>query len=238
MAHPDRSPGDDTERMRNAASEAGRMSRDAAEQGFGAARDTAAGRADQYSDALRDAAGRLQDDMLGNAMKAAADRLDGLSQALREQDLQGVVREVEGFARRQPALFLGGMVALGFAIGRFAAAGTGADAVGRARDAAPDRLGSGSSDHHHDRPHFEHHTHTDDMDHDMASETRRQAIRDGDTSSPGTGAGQGAGAAGVGAPSEATRPVTGSPSGPPGGLPSTQGGVDPQHRLPPTDTRH
>lgn len=207
----------DSERVRAAGRDAAAMGADTASRGFDAARDSAAGRARQTGNQLRDAAGQMQDDMLGGAMRAAADRLDELSDSLRNQDLRGLLEQVEGFARRQPGLFLGGMVALGFALGRFAAAGQGAEAARHGAEAARERSPSvhGGAGHHHDsgpdapeRHGHAHHSHPEDLDHPMASETRRQAIRDGE------GAADGA------------RPA-GTPL-------STQGGIDPQHRLPPT----
>lgn len=48
-----------------------------------------------------------------------AEGLERLSSTLRTKDLDVMVRDVESFARRQPALFLGAAVAAGFLAGRF-----------------------------------------------------------------------------------------------------------------------
>lgn len=49
----------------------------------------------------------------------AAQRLDHVSNAIRSQDLNGVIAQVENFARQQPAVFLGAAVAAGIFAGRF-----------------------------------------------------------------------------------------------------------------------
>lgn len=49
----------------------------------------------------------------------AANRLEGVSSAIRSQDLNGVIAQVENFARQQPAVFLGVAVAAGVFAGRF-----------------------------------------------------------------------------------------------------------------------
>lgn len=52
-------------------------------------------------------------------IEQAAGNLEQFAQGIRNQDLGRVVRQVEDFARRQPALFLGGAVAVGFLLARF-----------------------------------------------------------------------------------------------------------------------
>ena len=49
----------------------------------------------------------------------AAESLEQLAQSLQEQDLQSLIAGVNQFARRQPALFLGASVAVGFVAARF-----------------------------------------------------------------------------------------------------------------------
>lgn len=212
MAEPHRGNGtSDAERLRDLGREARDTGVHAAERTFDGARDSAAERAHRTGEALRDAAGRLEGDPIGRAMTMAADRLDDLSDALRRQDMRGVMDQVTGFAQRQPVLFVGGMLALGLAIGRFAAAGTGAEYAGRARDEARHRGGTGSSGD--DVP--MHHTHT----------------------ASGTAAGAGS-TPGVGAPSEATRPRPTATSASPGGgtMPgrSSATPTDPERQTPST----
>lgn len=49
----------------------------------------------------------------------AADQIDRLAQTVRERGWQEIVGDVEGFARREPALFVALSVAAGFLAGRF-----------------------------------------------------------------------------------------------------------------------
>jgi len=56
---------------------------------------------------------------LADYIEGAADQLAQLATTLREQDVAELGETVSGFARRQPALFLAGAVALGFAGVRF-----------------------------------------------------------------------------------------------------------------------
>jgi hypothetical protein len=65
--------------------------------------------------------------MSGKVVSTIADRLESFGQSLEGKDLDHVVRDVETFARRNPAAFLGGAVALGFLASRFLkSSGTGA----------------------------------------------------------------------------------------------------------------
>lgn len=214
MAEPNRGNGNsDAERLRALGREARDTGLDAAERSFGEARDSAAGRAQRTGEALRDAAGRLEGDPIGRAMMMAADRLDDLSDALRRQDMRGVLDQVQIFAQRQPALFVGGMLALGFAIGRVAAAGTGAEAAGRAGEEVRRRSGA-------DR-------------HDTAPVG---AAPGSATTTATTGASEPG--VGLGAPSEATRPRPTATSATPGGgaMPGNSGNptFDPERQMPST----
>lgn len=44
---------------------------------------------------------------------------DGISQRLREKDLEGLMSQVQEYSRRQPAIFIGGAIAAGFILSRF-----------------------------------------------------------------------------------------------------------------------
>ena len=48
----------------------------------------------------------------------AADQIERMSQMLRDRSLEDLVGDAEAFARRQPALFLGGALAAGFVLAR------------------------------------------------------------------------------------------------------------------------
>jgi hypothetical protein len=72
--------------------------------------------------ALRQASKHLrQGDQHGFAQYAdkAADRVEQFSGDLRDKDVQAIVRDVERYAREQPALFLGGAFVLGLLGARF-----------------------------------------------------------------------------------------------------------------------
>lgn len=57
--------------------------------------------------------------MSGKVVSTIADRIDTFGRSLEGKDLDRVVNDVERFARRNPAAFLGGAVALGFLASRF-----------------------------------------------------------------------------------------------------------------------
>jgi hypothetical protein len=71
--------------------------------------------------ALRDAATRLEGEnmMSGRFVRSAAERLDDFSRRLESRDLNGLMWETRTWARRNPAMFMGAAVALGFLASRF-----------------------------------------------------------------------------------------------------------------------
>jgi len=56
--------------------------------------------------------------LIGAALRKSADTIEQATRALSEGDLSRVADDVNGFARRQPAIFLGASFALGFALAR------------------------------------------------------------------------------------------------------------------------
>ena len=76
---------------------------------------------DQVSQAIRQSGDQMreQQPQIASFADTAAQQVDKASQFLRETDFQGLVREGENFARRQPAVFLGGALALGILASRF-----------------------------------------------------------------------------------------------------------------------
>jgi hypothetical protein len=81
----------------------------------------------QLADVLREGGERLEGNMAGPLMARAASRVESISDALDTTDLRQMVQQVESFARREPALFLGGAFAVGLLGARFlrgAAAGS------------------------------------------------------------------------------------------------------------------
>ena len=82
----------------------------------------AADRLSGIAGALRETSNTLrgqEEDTFGDYAAAAADQVEKLSGYLRNQNIGNLLQDVEGFARRQPELFLAGTLAAGFMIGRF-----------------------------------------------------------------------------------------------------------------------
>ena len=87
--------------------------------------------------ALRQASQQVQEQNQGafrQYIDTAADQVERLSGYLRSNDLGQIVGQVEDFARRQPALFLGGAFALGLLGARFIKSSR--------RSASPEQAGS------------------------------------------------------------------------------------------------
>jgi hypothetical protein len=81
---------------------------------------------------------RRDEPWLGDMLGRGAVELEGLAAELRRNDVSDLMGSVETFARRQPALFMGATVALGYALTRFVGAGGGHEAGGY-----PPRSGAG-----------------------------------------------------------------------------------------------
>jgi len=71
--------------------------------------------------AVHRAAGEFQTEVPQAAqyIRQAAGQIESVANAVRERNIRELVGEVQGFARRQPTLFFGGAVILGFAALRF-----------------------------------------------------------------------------------------------------------------------
>lgn len=71
--------------------------------------------------ALRDSADAVgsQNESVGMLIRRAADMIDNVTQNLESKDLDQLVWDVQSLARRNPALFFGGALAIGFAAARF-----------------------------------------------------------------------------------------------------------------------
>jgi hypothetical protein len=76
-------------------------------------------RAQRAADELQD-----QEAWLGNLLGRGARELQGVAGDIRNNDVAGLIGSAEVFARRQPALFMGAAVALGFALTRVVRAGS------------------------------------------------------------------------------------------------------------------
>lgn len=116
-----------------AAQEAGEQMRESAARAADQTRQqvaSAAGRQKEWvgeelrhvGEAMRSAANHLHetdDDRVASYVDMAADQLDSTAQYLRQRDIRGLVDDLDGFARRRPEVFLGGMFLAGLGISRF-----------------------------------------------------------------------------------------------------------------------
>jgi len=99
------------------------------------------------AEALRSSGEQLRSDeqeTLPEYLDGAAEKLERASDYLRYTDLSDVVHDVESFARREPALFVGGAFALGLIGGRFLKS-SGKRSNPQLRDTQSPSLGSASS---------------------------------------------------------------------------------------------
>ncbi len=84
-------------------------------------KEAAAGEMSGLSRALRRAADELEGQThlpVDRYVRRAAQGLDDLSESLRRRDVDSVVSRLEQFSREQPALVIGGAVAIGFLVAR------------------------------------------------------------------------------------------------------------------------
>jgi len=85
-------------------------------------KDRAARSVGSVADALRQTGQQLRrqdEENLPGYIDTAADKLESVSGYLRDKELSEVVEDIEDFARREPALFIGGAFAIGLLGGRF-----------------------------------------------------------------------------------------------------------------------
>jgi hypothetical protein len=72
--------------------------------------------------AVRQTTGKLredQQDIVAQYVEKAADQIERLSNGLRDKDVNELLEDAQRFARRQPALFIGGSFAVGLIAARF-----------------------------------------------------------------------------------------------------------------------
>ncbi|MEJ0058751.1 MAG: hypothetical protein WDM79_03805 [Terricaulis sp.] len=116
----DGTPADSVRRAASSAQDALSATKDAAlhqieEQGA-----RVAGSLDSAVETLRRAANDIQGEhaFIGMALTKSADGLETASQSLAGGDINQALGQLNEFARRQPAVFLGASVALGFVLAR------------------------------------------------------------------------------------------------------------------------
>ncbi|GAM97844.1 Bll8034 protein [alpha proteobacterium U9-1i] len=116
----DVSAADAAQRIKQAASGAVNTAKNVASDALGKGAEQVERTTQSAASALRRASQECQDEhaWIGTALRKSADGLDRASSALSGGDMRGVFDDVNSFARRQPALFLGVSLALGFAAAR------------------------------------------------------------------------------------------------------------------------
>lgn len=76
----------------------------------------------RVAEAVRSSTQKLREerhDTIAGYVDQAADRIDDWSRRLREKDVNEIISDVQGLARRQPAVFIGSAFALGLVGARF-----------------------------------------------------------------------------------------------------------------------
>lgn len=111
---------DATRRVKDAATTVVERGKEAANDAVTKGAERASNIADSTASALRRAADDVEGDnrMIGVALRKSAESIERAAQSFQGGDLSRAVDDLNGFARRQPALFLGASVALGFALAR------------------------------------------------------------------------------------------------------------------------
>jgi hypothetical protein len=125
MDTPNGSPGtgsanDAARHVKDSATSIAESAKEAVARGAESGAQRVAGSAQDLASALRGAANSVQDDnaWVGSVLHKSADGIQRATRSLSSGDFSGVLHDVNGFARRQPAIFLGACVALGFAAAR------------------------------------------------------------------------------------------------------------------------
>jgi len=111
--------------VKSAASEATSTAQQKASQTFAENRETIAKDAESLAHAADAAAEDLQDHQqqaLSEYVTQFASSISALANNLRHKSIDELMHEAEGIARRNPALFIGGSIAIGLGLARFAKA--------------------------------------------------------------------------------------------------------------------
>jgi hypothetical protein len=109
------------DRARVAAIEKVEDVRDRAREGIDQGRQQVADRIRRLGSALRSASDTLQDEdrTVARYAELASEKIEQAAGYIGSADVRRTMHDIEGFARRQPALFFGGAFLLGLAAGRF-----------------------------------------------------------------------------------------------------------------------
>jgi hypothetical protein len=107
--------------VKDAASKLGSKVGDKVNQAFQEQKGAGADYLRHLAGAVRRAAGEVEGDIppAAKMMRTAADSVESFASSVSDKNAQEILGEVQDFARRQPALFFGGAMLLGFAALRF-----------------------------------------------------------------------------------------------------------------------
>lgn len=116
----DATPADSARRIKDSASDLIERGKEAASQKAHEGVDRVANSAQNTASALRRAASDVETDnaWVSEALRKSADGLEQATRSLTGGDYTRGVADLNAFARRQPAIFLGASLALGFALAR------------------------------------------------------------------------------------------------------------------------
>jgi len=112
-------------RLQEAASDIAESAGQAAQTQASAAMQRAGDTLEQVATAVRDTGNQLRGDQpqIAGIADTAAQRIDQLATYIRERDAAAMIDDAERFARRQPAIVIGGGLALGLIVGRLLRSG-------------------------------------------------------------------------------------------------------------------
>jgi hypothetical protein len=113
---------DDVERAKREAAGLADVARERGRERLEGAKRRAADETDRVADAVETTAERLESDgdtAIGGYAHSLATMMRQFAGGLRERDINEFASELATFARRQPAAFIAGSVALGFGVSRF-----------------------------------------------------------------------------------------------------------------------
>ena len=108
-------------------------------------RETAAERLDTLASSIRKVSSEMESEEpnMANLASTAAEQTERLAGYLRNTDARQMLNTAEDFARRQPALFLGGAFLLGLAATRFIKAANGGESTGSRAGRMGERASAG-----------------------------------------------------------------------------------------------
>jgi hypothetical protein len=116
----DTTPADSARRIKDSASTLVDRGKEAAMHKAEEGAERVASSAQSTASALRRAADDVQEEnaWIGKALRKSADSLEHATRSLAGGDVSRGIHDLNAFARRNPAIFLGASVALGFALAR------------------------------------------------------------------------------------------------------------------------